>query len=244
MDKTCPRCGTRYPGTALYCDQDGATLTAAVPDPPRSRRGRRAAVALAVLLCLAAGAALPRLIEHYLRLHLTVVLEEVRYPSTTAPRESPGLLGGLFDRLSGLADLLTGNDQIAVRLRVRNDTPLEVSLVSATYTITVDGLAAASGIWNPEKGKPLLFAPGGEVTAEIAIPPSPEAALAIGRALVQGHRPKVQVSGHLTVDALWTTFILPFEVKDLRIDLESPDPPSKPAAPAPEGREDGSRQTA
>jgi hypothetical protein len=242
MAKTCPRCGTRYPDTAVYCDQDGATL-AASPAAPRSRRGRRVAVAVAVavLLCLATGAALPRMIERYLRLRIGVVLDEVRYPSNIPDLRRPGTLQGLLDRLAGLADLLTGTNKIAVHLRVRNDTPLQVSLVSTTYTITVEGVEAASGVWNPD-GKPVLFAPGDEITAEISIPPSPEAGVAIGRALLDGHRPEIKVHGQLTVDALWTTFTLPFEVNDLRIDLESPDSSPEPAAPAPETRDDGPRQ--
>ncbi|HBL27472.1 MAG TPA: hypothetical protein DD490_11610, partial [Acidobacteria bacterium] len=204
------------------------------------------AAALAVLLCLAAGLALPRIVERYLRLRIGVKLEEVRFPSTATAPESQGLLQNLLDRVAGLADLVTGNDQLSLRLRVRNDTPLEVSLVSTTYTITVDGTEAASGVWNPEEGKPVLFAPGAEVTADVAIPPTAEAALAISRALLAGRRPQVQVTGQLTVDALWTTFTLPFEVKDLQIDLLSPDPPSKPEAPAPapESRDEGPRQVA
>lgn len=245
MDKTCPRCGARYPATAIYCDQDGAPLGAGTASPagaPRNRRRSLAVIAGAVLVCLVAGAALPRIVERYLRLRIDVALAEVRYPSASVPG-IPSTLEGLLDRLAGLADLLTGTDQIAVRLKVRNDTPLRVSLVSANYTIAVDGLEAASGVWTPE-GKPAPFAPGDEITAEISIAPSPEAAIAISQALVQGHRPEVKVSGYLTVDALWNTFTLPFDVKDLRIDLRSPDPHREPAEPAPKPRNDGPRQVA
>lgn len=242
MEKICPRCGARFPGTAAFCDVDGAGLVDASGARPR-RRGRLTALALAALLCLAAGAAFPRFVEHYLRLKIGVVLEKVRYPATGPGLEAPNTLGGLFDRIAGLADMLTGNDQIALSLRVRNNTPLKISLVSTTYAITVDGIEAASGVWAPE-GERIRFAPGEETTAEIGVRPSPEAVVAIGRDLLQGHRPEVRTSGHLTLEVLWITFTLPFEVENLRVDLRPPGRPPKPAAPGSEGEEDGPRQVA
>jgi hypothetical protein len=256
MEKTCPRCGARYPATARYCDQDGAVLSEAttrsvsVPTAPSlstspsrtpstPRRGRWIALALALLLVLGAGIAAPRLLERYLRVRIGVSIEEVSYPSA-ALSDAPDSLPGLLDRITGVVGALAGNGQIDVRLRLRNDTPLRVSLVSATYDIEVDRTAAASGVWKPE-GEPLLFAPGDEITPEISVRPEPEAALAISRGLLRGRRPELRVRGHLTVGALWTTFTFPYEVEHLRVDLRSSDPPLEPAAPALEGLEDGPR---
>lgn len=240
MEKICPRCGARFPALAAFCDLDGAGLINVPRARPR-RRGRSIVLAVVALLCLTAGAAVPRFVEHYLRLKIGVVLEKVRYPATGPGLEAPNTLGGLIDRIAGLADMLTGSDEIALSLRVRNNTPLKVSLVSTTYAITVDGVAAASGIWAPEQ-EPIYFAPGDEITADIGVRPSAEAVAAIGRDLLQGRRPAVRISGHLTVEVLWTTFTLPFEVEELQIDLRSPGRLPEPAAPDSEGLEVGPRQ--
>lgn len=230
MERTCPRCGARFPATATYCDVDGTSLVAPEARPRvRRGRGRLVALALAVLLCLAAGAALPSLVERYIRVRIGVALVEVRYPSTAPDRVSPNPLRELFDRITGLADVLTGSDQISLRLRVRNDSPLTVDLRSATYTVTVDGTPATSGVWTPEPG-PNRFAPGDEIVADLAGRPSAAALLAIGRKLIQGKRPEVRASGHLVIEALWTTFEVPFEVEDVRIDL-APGRPPEPTMP-------------
>lgn len=230
MEKVCPRCGARFPATATFCDVDGAGLVVPAARPRARRgRGRFVALAVAVLLCLAAGAALPTLAERYFRVRIGVALVEVRYPTTAPDRTAPNVLRELFDRITGLADVLTGNDQISLRLRVRNDTPLTLDLRSAQYTVTVDGTPATSGVWTPEQG-PYRFAPGDEITADLGGRPSAAALLAIGRKLIQGKRPEVKASGILTIEALWTTFEVAFEVEDLRIDL-APGPPPEPTMP-------------
>ncbi|HEX4966509.1 MAG TPA: zinc ribbon domain-containing protein [Thermoanaerobaculia bacterium] len=232
MARRCPQCGTAFPDAARFCDLDG---TALVLVPPAARggssgagagrswsRSRKLALAAAVLVLLGVGAAVPSLVERYVRLRLDVTLEEVRFPG-------PNGDGGLLDQLRGLAENLMGEGKLGVRLRVRNDSSLRAAVVSATYAIDVSDKEVTTGVWTPPGGL-LQVAPGENLHLDLVVRPEAASALDMSSELLHGKQPPVRVHGTLTVKVLWTTLALPFEVRRLKVDLQ---PGAGTPAPAP-----------
>jgi hypothetical protein len=158
-----------------------------------------------------------------LSLKVDVVLESVHLQpaaGTDGGSRSQGWLEQLFGLLESRKKW-EGVD-LALRLRVRNNSPFQVSLTSAHYTVQLGEHELMSGAWMPE-GSPQVFAPGEALPISVVVHPEASDAFVIGSELQSGSPPSVRVHGQLTVEVMGITFTWPFEVQRVRIGL-SPRP--------------------
>lgn len=231
MSQRCPVCGARFSKAARFCDQDGAILVP-VGHSLEERTGfRRLWIGGVIALLLAGGIALPFVVQRLVRWNVDVVLEEARLGTGTEPGIGEGsLLQGLSDLFE---HLVRGEEPpgLILQLKVRNGSPLTLSVQSARYAVEVDERQVATGVWIPDAAS-WSVSPGEELTIQVTLHPQPE--LEVDPDWLR-RRPTLRVSGDLALEILGLPLKLPFEVRRVQFgeipEQEEASPPSQGAEP-------------
>jgi hypothetical protein len=225
--KRCPRCGDVYPRSARFCDQDGTELAESAPAPAPVERGRRQTGGWqrrlpGVLLLAAALVLLLMLAEHCVRVKVSVTLTGVEVLAGEQEGERDrqgGALSRLYDQAMRLAQVARGAGDLAISLRVRNETRLGGSLEAVHYQVMVGEESVAAGSWAPSEA-PLYVPSGKEVAIRLPVHPETSRLPTLLASMLHGNRPLVRVQGDLEMALLGASFTVPFDVR--RVGIEAP----------------------
>lgn len=152
MSKQCPQCGQVYDDQERYCHQEGAALVASPSTvAPRRATTRWAKWALVVGMIAIALLGVFFGLRAYMRGGVTVAVESI----TVTEQDSDANAGTkTLERIVGAAKALFDKGDLIARLRVRNDTAIPVTIISARYTFSLSDREIGNGAWEPTEGAP------------------------------------------------------------------------------------------
>ena len=165
MPKQCPQCGKVYDDQASYCHREGAELVAvpqAVAPRPAARRWVKWAVVAGVIVVAILGAFFG--LRAYLRGGVTVIVENIAVAEQEGSQSEDAKIK---DRIVGALKAIFGNSDLLARLRVRNDTAIPVTIISARYTLSLSDREIGSGNWAATEGAPANLPAHGSVALDL-----------------------------------------------------------------------------
>jgi LEA14-like dessication related protein len=217
MPNQCPQCGQVYDEQVHDCHQEGAEFIASAPDgAPRRTATRWKKWALVVGVIAFAMLATFFGLHAYMRGGVTITVESI----TVAEQDSNASEGAkAIERIVGAAKALFGKSDLVARLRVRNDTAIPVTIISARYTISLSDREIGNGIWEATEGAPARLPARQSIALDLPFQLEGRSLIVSVIEALTHKETALRVDGMVTISLLSYHVTVPFKASYTQADL-------------------------